>query len=74
MDKIEVYHAGTEKVEHPDCKQGRKNLDFGQGFYITDIYDQAYNFAQSKSRERRRPSLINVYLLDRKALLEEAHS
>lgn len=74
MDKIEVYHAGTEKVEYPACRYGRENLDFGQGFYITDIYDQAYNFAQSKSRERRKPALINVYLLDRKALLEEAHS
>ena len=74
MDKIEVYHAGTEKVEHPECRFGRENLDFGKGFYITDIYDQAYNFAQFKSRERRTPALINVYLLDRKALLEEAHS
>ena len=74
MDKIEVYHAGTEKVEHPDCRHGRENLDFGKGFYITDIYDQAYNFAQSKSRERRQPALINVYLLDRKSLLEEAES
>lgn len=74
MDKIEVYHAGTEKVEHPDCRHGRGNLDFGQGFYITDIYDQAYNFSKSKSRERRQPALINVYLLDRKTLLEEANS
>lgn len=74
MDKIEVYHAGTENVEHPDCRHGRKNLDFGQGFYITDIYDQAFNFAQSKSRERRLPALINVYLLDRQSLLEEANS
>lgn len=74
MDKIEVYHAGTEKVEQPYCHQGRKNLDFGEGFYITDIYDQAYNFAIAKSRERRLPALINVYLLDRKAFLEEAHS
>ena len=74
LDKIEVYHAGIEKVEKPDCGIGRKNLDFGQGFYITDIYDQTYNFAQSKSRERKQPALINVYLLNRKAMLEEARS
>ena len=74
MDEIEVYHAGTERVEYPDCRFGRENLDFGQGFYITDIYDQAYNFALSKSRERRKLALINVYLLDRKSLLEEANS
>ena len=74
MDEIEVYHAGTERVEYPDCRFGRENLDFGQGFYITDIYDQAYNFALSKSRERRQLALINVYLLDRKSLLEEANT
>ena len=48
---IEVYHAGTDIVENPDCRHGRKNLDFGQGFYITDIYDQAINFARSKWME-----------------------
>lgn len=72
MDKFEVYHAGTDKIETPDCRYGRADLDFGQGFYLTDIYDQAYNFAMSKSRERKRPPIINVYLLNRKSLLEEA--
>ena len=74
MDKIEVYHAGTDRIEKPDCRHGRADLDFGQGFYLTDIYDQAYNFAIAKARERRRSPLINVYLLDRKSLLEEANS
>lgn len=71
MDKIEVYHAGTDRIVTPDCLRGRKNLDFGQGFYITDIYDQAYKFAISKSRDRKRPALINIYLLDRKSFLQE---
>lgn len=74
MDKIEVYHAGTDPIEKPDCSHGRVDLDFGQGFYVTDIYDQAYNFAMAKSRERRCPPLINVYLLDRKGILEEARN
>ncbi|MBQ2193039.1 MAG: DUF3990 domain-containing protein, partial [Prevotella sp.] len=28
-----VYHGTTQKVDHPICKVGRPNLDFGQGFY-----------------------------------------
>ena len=72
MDKLEVYHAGTEWVESPDCRRVRENLDFGKGFYLTDIYDQAYNFARVKSRDRNKPGLINTYLLDRKKMLEEA--
>lgn len=74
MDKIEVYHAGTDCIECPDCKRGRVNLDFGQGFYITDIYDQAYNFALAKSKDHQKPPLINTYILERKGILEEAKS
>lgn len=70
---IEVYHAGTDIVVSPDCKFGRKNLDFGQGFYVTDIYDQAINFARSKSIDRNLPPKINVYHLDRGSLLKEAN-
>ena len=33
MKEIIVYHGGTEIVEHPNCRIGRRNLDFGQGFY-----------------------------------------
>lgn len=73
-DIIEVYHAGTDVVESPNCKAGRKNLDFGQGFYLTDIYDQALNFARSKSVDRKRPGIINVYLLDKAAIMKEAKS
>ncbi len=74
MDTIEVYHAGTDRVENPNCRRGRINLDFGQGFYLTDIYDQAYNFAKVKSRDRNKPALINTYLLDRKGILGEART
>ena len=59
MDIVEVYHAGTDIVEFPNCKRGRVNLDFGQGFYVTDIYDQAYNFALTKSRDRNLQGFIS---------------
>ena len=41
MSEIIVYHGGTEIVDHPICKLGRPNLDFGQGFYVTDLREQA---------------------------------
>lgn len=71
---IEVYHAGTDMVEHPDCRHGRENLDFGQGFYVTDIYDQVLNFARSKSIDRRLPPKINIYLLDKDAIINKSRS
>lgn len=45
--KIIVYHGGTEIVENPMCAFGRKNLDFGQGFYVTDIKEQAVKFIRT---------------------------
>lgn len=76
LDKgtIEVYHAGTEIVELPDCKFGRKDLDFGHGFYLTDIYEQAINFGRAKSANRKMPGIINTYLLDKASMLREANS
>lgn len=74
IEKIEVYHAGTDRIETPDCLHSRKNLDFGQGFYITDIYDHAYKFAISKARDRKLPAIINLYLLDRNSFPKEANS
>lgn len=71
-DKIEVYHAATETIESPSCSAGRKNLDFGPGFYLTDVYDQAVLWANRRAVERQLPGILNVYLLDRKALFQEA--
>lgn len=37
---LTVCHGATCIVERPLCHAGRPNLDFGQGFYITDLKDQ----------------------------------
>ena len=65
-DKIEIYHASTETII------GRKNLDFGPGFYMTDVYDQAVMWATRRASERQLPAILNVYLLDRDKMFKEA--
>lgn len=72
MDTIEVYHASTERIEHPDCKRGRERLDFGQGFYLTDLYEQAQKFALAKARYRKQQPIINSYILERAEILKNA--
>ena len=73
MNEIIVYHGGTEIVDKPDCRRGRKNLDFGQGFYVTDIRDQAVKWAENMSRSRNRPALLNRCRLNREAIIKEMH-
>ena len=43
---MEVYHASMVRVERPDVYHSRKFLDFGQGFYVTTLKDQAVKYAQ----------------------------
>ncbi|MDE6237136.1 MAG: DUF3990 domain-containing protein [Muribaculaceae bacterium] len=68
---IEVYHAGTDRIEHPLCRKGRKNLDFGQGFYVTDIYDQAMNLAKARAIERKASAKLNIYHLHKDEFLRD---
>ena len=72
MNMLTVYHGSTEKVETPICRFGRKNLDFGQGFYVTDIREQAVTWANNMARNRNMPALLNRYHLDREAVLKHA--
>ena len=71
-NRIIVYHGGTEKVEVPMCKLGRRNLDFGQGFYVTNIKEQAVAWAHNMARNRKQHAVLNRYLLDRDAILANA--
>ena len=38
---MRVFHTGAEIIERPDVFYGRKNADFGQGFYLTPDRDFA---------------------------------
>ena len=66
-----LYHGGTEAVMHPDCKKGRPDLDFGQGFYVTQLQDQAEGFARRKARDRKSKPVISVYEFDYEAAIED---
>lgn len=73
MNEIIVYHGGTDVVKNPICKFGRRNLDFGQGFYVTNIREQAVKWAENISKSRNKPSLLNRYKLNRDAVIREAN-
>ena len=61
---ITLYHAGTQRIEHPLANVGRSNLDFGQGFYLTNFFEQTQRWAVRISRQRLEPGIINVYEMD----------
>ena len=66
-----LYHGGTEAVMQPDCKKGRPDLDFGQGFYVTLLQDQAEGFARRKARDRKGKPVISIYEFDYDAAIKD---
>lgn len=40
-----VYHGSTDVITNPLVNVGRKNLDFGKGFYVTVLKKQALAWA-----------------------------
>lgn len=36
-----VYHGSNQIVNHPDVRYSERNLDFGRGFYVTTVKEQA---------------------------------
>ena len=74
MSKIVVYHGTTLEVMHPLCGFGRPNLDFGQGFYVTDLRRQAVEWAVKMGNNRRAKPVLNRYFLNREAFVAEGKS
>lgn len=70
MSEIIVYHGGTEPVSTPICRFGRPNLDFGQGFYVTNIREQAITWANNMARNRQQGAILNRYKMNREAILQ----
>ncbi|MBE6319318.1 MAG: DUF3990 domain-containing protein [Bacteroidales bacterium] len=57
-----VYHASPFIIEKPDVNHSRENLDFGKGFYLTTLHDQAVKYAQ-RFKLRGKEAFVNKYEL-----------
>lgn len=58
-----MYHGAPHIVDAPLCHIGRDNLDFGKGFYLTDMRQQAVNWA-TRVANLGVPQWLNTYELD----------
>lgn len=63
---ITLYHGSYTSVEKPLAKTGRDNLDFGKGFYLTQLRTQAEAWAHviAGRRGRQQQPVLNVYSFD----------
>lgn len=57
---MKVYHSSTVRIVTPDTGHSRKYLDFGPGFYLTTIKEQAVKYAERFIR-RGYSAWLNIY-------------
>ena len=57
-----VYHGSTIVVDKPDVEHSFRPLDFGKGFYVTTVREQAVRWAHRKADvlEGAKP-ILNIY-------------
>ena len=48
---MRIYHASKYIIEKPEYGKGKKNNDYGQGFYCTEDIDLAREWAVDKDRD-----------------------
>ena len=61
MNTLPLFHTGFEIIESPDLKHGRKNADFGQGFYLSPNKEFCRRWARTQKGRR---TFLNSYELD----------
>ena len=60
---MKLYHSSNLSVSCPDTFHSREYLDFGKGFYLTSLHEQAVKYAQRFIR-RNQDAWLNVYELE----------
>ena len=58
-----LYHGSYLEIPQPDLSHSRANVDFGCGFYVTPLYEQAAKWS-AKFKRRGKSGVISRYRFD----------
>ena len=64
-----LYHGTNVDFSEIDFAKSNKNKDFGRGFYLTDIFEQAQHWAIKKSEIFGATAIVQKYEFDENILL-----
>lgn len=59
-----VYHGSDVVVDHPGVDYSFRNLDFGKGFYVTTVREQAERWARRKADYTKGTAILNIYSME----------
>lgn len=60
---MKVYHGSWIEVSVPDLKHSRTDVDFGKGFYVTPIREQAVKWC-GRFKRRGKQGIVTSYIFD----------
>ena len=67
---IKLYHGSNVRVEKPDLHKSKPYKDFGQGFYLSDDKQQAWDIAYSKVAQLKTgKAMVSTFLFDDSVIL-----
>ena len=58
---MKVYHGSYTKIDEIDLTKGELNRDFGRGFYVTNLYEQAKFWAKRKGKKQKNNGIITEF-------------
>ena len=58
-----LYHGSFLEIAQPDLVHTRPNVDFGRGFYVTSLHEQAAKWC-GKFKRRGKDGIISKYEYD----------
>ena len=58
-----LYHGSYLEIAEPDLAHSRSDVDFGRGFYLTPLYEQAAKWC-SRFKRRGKNAVISRYTYD----------
>ncbi|MDR1223308.1 MAG: DUF3990 domain-containing protein [Tannerella sp.] len=61
---MKVYHGSYLEIRTIDLSSGRPNRDFGHGFYVTKLREQAQAWADRKGEDNRTKGVVTEFVFD----------
>jgi hypothetical protein len=68
---MKVYHGSYAQIDKIDLSKGELARDFGQGFYVTNIYEQAKVWANRKGKQRKTEGVVNEFIFLESAFVSD---
>lgn len=65
---MKVFHGTNISIDKIDLSKCRPHKDFGQGFYTTELEDQAIKMAKRVAKLYGGKPIVNIYEFDEKVL------